>query len=188
MTTAQVKDSRRMLIASFEDRLEAERALDDLAHAGFERADLGFALRGMDVGHDGMITDEAGAGDAVGAAKGAIAGGVVGSLIGAAASMMIPGLGPVYLAGLLFSVLGFGAAGAATGGMVGAMAALASTEDEAHFLTGEFDAGKALVAVRAGSDDIDRAMEILTRHGGRRAHSTTGSGQIDAEKFRHHAE
>jgi hypothetical protein len=177
-----------MLIASFEDRTEAERALDDLAHAGFERADLGFALRGMDVGHDGMITDETGAGDAVGAAKGAIAGGVLGTLIGAAASIMIPGFGPVYLAGLLFSVLGFGAAGAVTGGMVGAMAALASTEDEAHFLTGEFDAGKALVAVRAGGDDAGRAMVILTRHGGRQAHAMATSGQRDAAKFRHHAE
>jgi hypothetical protein len=188
MTLAQTTDKRRMLIAAFDDRIEAERALDDLAHAGFERADLGFALRGSDVGHDGMITDETGAGDAQGAAKGAVAGAALGGLIGAVASLTVPGFGPVYLAGLLYSVLGFGAAGAATGGMVGAMAALANTEEEAHFLTYEFDAGKALVAVRTNVDNADQAAQILLRHGGTCAHATTASGLRDAEKFRHHAE
>jgi hypothetical protein len=72
--------------------------------------------------------------------------------------------------------------------MVGAMAALASTEGEAHFLTKEFEAGKALVAVRADDFKFSRAVDIITRHGGRCAHALHGSGERDAEHFRHHAE
>src|SRR5207253_1128537 len=148
-------------VAAFGDRLEAERAVDELHQAGFGRDDIGFALRGDDVGRGGMITDELGAHDGNGAVRGAVAGGVIGSLLGAAACLIIPGVGPVLAAGFIASALGFGAAGAATGGMLGAMAGLGVSEDEAHFYAREFDAGMALVAVRPGVPGADRAMQIL---------------------------
>jgi hypothetical protein len=170
-------DSRFCRVAAFDDRVEAERAVDELYQAGFGRDDVGFALRGDDVGRGGMITDEPGALDGNGAVRGAIAGGVAGLLFGAAASLVIPGLGPVLAAGIIASALGFGAAGVATGGILGAMAGLGVSEDEAHFYAREFDAGKALVIVRRGIAGAGRAMQILARHGGTCAHRLHSASQ-----------
>jgi hypothetical protein len=170
-------DGRFCRVAAFDDRVEAERAVDELHQAGFGRDDIGFALRGDDVGRGGMITDEPGALDGNGAVRGAIAGGVAGSLLGAVASLVIPGVGPVLAAGFIASALGFGAAGVATGGILGAMAGLGVSEDEAHFYAREFDAGKALVIVRRGIAGAGRAMQILARHGGTCAHRVPDAGR-----------
>lgn len=184
MTYLDAGDGRSCQIAAFEDRLEAERAIDDLHQAGFSRQDIGFVLRGQDVGTGGMITDELGAGDGAGAVKGALTGGVVGGLIGAAAAMMVPGVGPVLAAGILSGVVGFGAAGVVTGGIIGAMASLGASEDEAHFYAREFDSGKALVAARVNDSTRALAREILKLHGGICAHEV-GSAHVDVSDFRH---
>src|SRR5207247_2159892 len=97
-------------------------------------------------------------------------GGVIGSLLGAAACVLIPGVGPVLAGGLIASALGFGAAGLAIGGILGAMAGLGVSEAQAHFNAKAFDVGAALIAVRPGIRDADLAMDILTRHGGTCAH------------------
>src|SRR5258708_27317356 len=88
MTTA----TRTLLVGVFDDRYQAEQAVDDLEQAGFAHDDIGFALRGEDVTRGGMVTDAVGTKDDTGAATGAVTGGVVGGLLGAAAAMIIPGI------------------------------------------------------------------------------------------------
>jgi hypothetical protein len=153
------------LVAVFEDRDRAERALDDLKQAGFSSNEIGFAIRGSDVAAGGMITDAEGTKDRKGAMAGAATGGMVGGALGALAALMVPGIGPVLAAGILAAAFGGAAAGAAIGGLVGAMHGLDVSEQEAEFLEGEFNQGRAIVAVR-DPDRIEQAAMILRRHGG----------------------
>ena len=46
------------LISVFEDRLEAERAVDELEQVGFRKDEIGFAIRGSDAVAGGMITEQ----------------------------------------------------------------------------------------------------------------------------------
>jgi hypothetical protein len=156
---------KNALVAVFEDRGRAEQALGDLKQAGFSSDQIGFAIRGSDVAAGGMITDEKGTKDRKGAVAGAATGGVVGGTIGALAALMVPGVGPVLAAGILAATFGGAAAGAAIGGLVGAMHGLDVSEQEAEFLEGEFNQGRAIVAVR-DPERIEQAAMILRRHGG----------------------
>src|SRR5689334_6109373 len=134
------------VITAFDDRDEAQLAVDELQQAGFKHNEIGFAIRGEDAVEGGMITDAEGTHDGEGAAAGAMIGGVLGALAFAA----IPGIGPVMAGGILAGLAGGAAAGAATGGIYGAMSGLGASEEEAVFYQREFECGKAIVAVSAG--------------------------------------
>src|SRR6185436_6260295 len=103
------------LVTAFDDRDEAQLAVDELQQAGFPKDQIGFALRGDDAVAGGMITDAEGTRDAKGAVKGASAGAVIGGVLGALAFAAIPGVGPVMAGGMLAGLAGGAAAGAATG-------------------------------------------------------------------------
>ena len=153
------------LVTAFDDRDEAQLAVDELHRAGIPKDQIGFAIRVEDAVAGGMITDAEGARDAEGAAKGATAGAVIGGVLGALAFAAIPGVGPVLAGGMLAGLAGGAAAGAATGGIYGAMSGLGASEKEAVFYQKEFECGKAIVAVNAG-DRRAEAENILHRHGG----------------------
>jgi hypothetical protein len=153
------------LLAAFDDRLEADRAVRDLEAAGFDRDKIGYAMRGRDATQGGMITDATGAKDARGAVAGAATGAAVGGILAAAAAVLIPGVGPVLAGGVLASFLGGAAAGTAVGGILGALTGLGISEDEAKYYEEKFNTGKAIVAVKAGANEAEAAA-ILARHGG----------------------
>jgi hypothetical protein len=154
-----------IIVSVFDDRYQAEQAVDELEQAGFSADDIGFALRGSDVASGGMATDAVGVKDDTGAAAGAVTGGVVGGLLGAAAAIMLPGVGPVLAGGILATSLGYAAAGVAVGGILGAMTGAGLSEEEAQFYEREFNEGRAIVTVRSGNRDAE-AAKILRRHGG----------------------
>jgi hypothetical protein len=158
-------DNPSALIAVFDDRNEAELAADELREAGFREDQIGFAIRGRDAVAGGMITDAEGTKDARGALEGAAAGAAFGAGVGALVALMVPGVGPVLAAGVLTTALGYGAAGAAVGGIYGAMRGLGVSEDEALRYEQQFKAGKAIVAVHAGPRLADAAA-VFRRHGG----------------------
>jgi hypothetical protein len=153
-----------VLVGLFNDRNEAELAVDELRQAGFADGEIGFAIRGGESTRSGMISDAEGTKDVKGAIEGAAVGAAVGVGLGAVVSLMIPGVGPVLVAGAIAMALGYGAAGAAVGGIFGALVGLGVSEDEARRYEKEFHAGKAIVAVRAGAGTIE-AAHILQRHG-----------------------
>jgi hypothetical protein len=157
-------------VAVFDDRYEAEQAVDELERSGFTHEDVGFALRGSDVVEGGTVTDAIGTKDDTGAAAGAMTGGVVGGLFGAAMAMVLPGIGPILAGGILATSIGYAAAGVAVGGILGAMMGAGITEEEAKFYEKEFRSGKAIVTVRPG-DRADLAMNVLRRHGGYDVHT-----------------
>lgn len=156
------------VVAVFDDRDTAESAVDALRQAGFGSDHVGFALRGNDVAFGGMITDAEGTKDGRGAAAGMVTGGIIGGII-AAAVATIPGVGPVLAGGILASFFGGAIAGTAIGGILGAMAGLGVSEDEARFYEKHFNEGRAIVAVRAGDRARD-AGAILRRFGGQHVH------------------
>jgi hypothetical protein len=154
-----------VVVGIFEDRYQAEQAVDDLEQAGFSHGDVGFAIRGHDAVEGGMITDAVGAKDGTGALTGAATGAVAGGILGALAAIVIPPLGPILIGGMLATAAGFAGAGAAVGGLLGAMTGLGVSEDEARYYEQQFNEGKAIVTVKAG-DQADAVVKVIRKHGG----------------------
>ena len=116
---------RTTLVGVFEDRLAAERAVDELERANFKGDQVGYALRGSgDPEQRGMISDADGTKDKRGAIAGAATGAGLGAILGAAAAILIPGFGPVVAGGILAMAFGGAIAGTAVGGIFGAMTGL----------------------------------------------------------------
>jgi hypothetical protein len=168
-----------LLVGVFNDRNEAENAVDELLQAGFTKDQIGFALRGSDAVSGGVITDAVGTKDSEGALTGAVTGGIVGGLLGAAVALAIPGVGPVLAAGILATALGYGAAGVAIGGILGAMTGAGLSEDEARFYEAQFNEGRALLTVRAGAREA-QAAAIIRAHGGYDMHTYNARIAADA--------
>jgi hypothetical protein len=158
------------IVGVFDDRLQADRAVDELRRAGFRDDQIGVALR-----HDagdvaaGDTTDAADADD-TGAGPGAVTGVLTGLGLGALAGLgvlsgVIPVIGPAIAGGTLGIILSNAAVGAGVGGLVGALIGAGIPEEHAHYYQGEFEAGRTIVTVRADGR-ADEAMAILRRYGG----------------------
>jgi len=115
--------------------------------------------------------DDVTSGTAVeGAASGVTTGGLIGAAIGLVGVVGLLGpLGPVVVAGPLATFLGItggagvvvgtGVAGAAIGGLVGALMSMGVSEPKARNFEERVDAGDALVSIH--TDDADKVTEIL---------------------------
>ena len=154
-----------VLVAAFEDRSHAEEAVDELEQEGFSADQVGLVIRGSDAVRGGMITDAEATKDGAGAAAGAVTGAGLGAILGTAAGFLIPGVGPVLVAGVFALAFGGALAGAAVGGIFGALTGLGVSEAEARYYEKAFNAGHAIVAVKAG-DRASEAAGILRKHGG----------------------
>jgi hypothetical protein len=165
-------DNNLPVIAVFPNRGMADAAIDELWHAGFGKDEIGVASPGEPL-HE-ATTAPGRQEDRVGraAGTGALTGGVVGALAGAVAALTIPGFGPILVGGMLLSMFGGAAAGAALGTFAGPFVAMGLSEDEARHYECEFRAGRTIVAVRAPDRD-DEAASILHNHG---AVSVLGAG------------
>jgi uncharacterized protein (TIGR02271 family) len=155
---------RSTVVGVFRDRDMAERAIDELHRLGFRDDEIGFAVRGDDHVDSTTTTTDKAADTGTGALSGAIAGAGIGGLIAAAASLLIPGFGPVVAGGILATVLGGAAVGAAAGGILGALIGMGVPEEEARYYESEFQEGRILVTVKAGSR-YNEARQALLRHG-----------------------
>ena len=168
------RSTERAVVAVFDDRNTAAKAVDALEQAGFDADRVGFAIRGSEEVSGGMITDTVGTKDVKGALTGAVTGGMVGGILAAAVSLLIPGVGPIVAGGVLAAFFGGAIAGTAVGGILGAMTGLGVSEDEARYYEKEFQSGKAIVAVKPGQRSAE-AADILARSGGRNIHSESSS-------------
>jgi hypothetical protein len=160
------------IVGVFDDRLQADRAVDELRRAGFRDDQVGVAMR-YDAGDatTAGTTDAADATDAgdTHAETGAITGVLTGLGLGALAgfgvlSGIIPVIGPAIAGGTLGVILSNAAAGAGVGGLVGALVGAGVPEDEAQYYQGEFESGRTIVTVRADGR-ADEAMAVFRRYG-----------------------
>jgi len=161
-------EQRTTVAGTFTDREEAAAAIRELQEHGFTDEHIGYAIRdggvsaaGSDLAAGDMVGETAG-----GAATGALTGGLLGGLIGAAAALLLPGIGPIVAGGILASALGGAAIGATAGGLLGALTGMGVPEEEAAYYESEFQAGRAVVTVRA-EGRAEEAAAILSRHGAR---------------------
>lgn len=152
----------RTVVGLFARRRDAEAAIRDLKAAGFRDGQVGVALQ--DKEEQGDLLESTGATEAEGAAAGAVSGGLVGGLIGLLGSLLIPGVGPIVVGGVLASTLTGAGIGAATGGVIGALMGLGVPETDARHFDQGLRLGSTLVTVDAGSRTPE-ALVILDRHG-----------------------
>jgi hypothetical protein len=155
------------IVGVFDDRQQADRAVDELRRTGFRDDQIGVVMR-HDAGnfagdHATDVTDESRAG------TGAVAGVLTGLGLGALAGLgvlsgVIPVMGPAIAGGTLGIILSNAAAGAGVGGLVGVLVGAGIPEDEAHYYQGEFEAGRTIVTVQAAERSAE-AMTVLRRHG-----------------------
>jgi len=159
--------SRDTVVAVFEDRDDAQDAINALRDAGFRADDISILARDRDTA--GQLADDTGTEMATGAATGALAGGLLGGVAGwlvGIGALAIPGVGPIIAAGPLAAALGGAAIGAAGGGIVGALTGMGIPEDEAKYYDEEFRRGGIVITAQARGR-YDEARRILHEHGGR---------------------
>jgi hypothetical protein len=155
----------RTVVGMFTNRPDAESAIRELKAAGFGDDRIGVALQDQEEQRDLRDLMETTSREAAeGAAKGALSGGLVGGLIGLLGSLLIPGVGPIVVGGMLASTLTGAGIGAATGGIIGALVALGVPEADARHFDEGLRSGRTLVTVNAGARTAE-ALAILDRHG-----------------------
>jgi hypothetical protein len=152
------------VVGVFEDRTHANRAVTELHQAGFDQSQIGLAMRHAEDGADAASTDHE-----THAGSGALTGALTGLGLGALAGLgvlagVIPVVGPAIAAGTLGVILSNAAAGAGIAGLLGALVGAGIPEHEAKYYQGEFEAGRAIVTVHAGSRSAE-ATGILRRCG-----------------------
>jgi hypothetical protein len=163
----------RTVVGLFETKREAEDAIQKLQSAGFRNEALGVAMR--DAKESGAVAESTGAGDLSeeGAAAGAVSGAGVGALVGLAllgSTIVIPGLGPLLIAGPVAAALTGAGIGAASGGLLGGLIGVGIPEADAEHYAAGLEGGGVLVSVEAGGDHVDLARRILDEAGARRTH------------------
>src|SRR5919204_1502339 len=174
--------ARNTVVGVFDDRDDAQRAIEALKEAGFRADDIGITMH--DRREAEALVEDTGASAGAGAATGALAGGALGGLAGwlvGIGALAIPGVGPVVAAGPLAAALTGAAVGAAGGGLLGALTGLGVPEEEARWYEAEVGRGGTLVTVRADGR-YDEARRVLLDYGARQAGSeATGTVTSDYE-------
>jgi hypothetical protein len=149
-------------VGLFARRHDADAAIRDLKAAGFRDDQGGIALQDRE--EQGDLLEPTRAKEAEAAAAGAVSGGLVGGLIGLLGSLLVPGVGPIVVGGVLASTLTGAGIGAATGGIIGALVGLGVPEPDARHFDQGLRQGSTLVTVDAGPRTPE-ALTILDRHG-----------------------
>ena len=165
-----------VISAVFDDRAEAQRAINQLRDAGVDDAAISIVGR----------PDEAGDGDndrgddvsKTSIAASTAAGGVTGALLGVAA-LAIPGVGPLAAAGAIATwavppVAAFGAAFGATGGAIARMLSDHDVDrNDAEYYEEHIGRGGTFVSVDTRQANVDREQvrAILRDCGGHNASS-----------------
>jgi hypothetical protein len=158
--TATKTDGRATLIATYPDHASAEEAVRWLQKEGIPMQNLSIIGKDFQAVEQplGFVTTGTVATD--GAKVGAWTGGIFGLLVGAA-FLILPGVGPVVIAGPLAAALLGGiegaVAGAAFGGLTGALIGIGVSKDKAIRYQSQVKAGKFLVTVHGDVPQINRA-------------------------------
>jgi hypothetical protein len=165
MTTA----TTHTIVGFYPTRERAETAVNELVREGFSRDQIsilasqeaGSVVPKADTPNLGPIPETGSTSDAgEKAAIGSIAGFMVGIAV-----LAIPGIGPIIAAGPLAAGLTGAAAGAATGGLMGAFKNHGVPEEDARRYSKAIGSGRVMVTVHADSSHVDHAASVLDRSG-----------------------
>lgn len=176
VTSAQTNTPLERAVGLFATHQAAEQAMYRLRDTGFNMDQISIVARSgdglRDITGDGTtvppesITQEAQEGAGAGATTGAIAGGTIG-LIGSLGILAIPGVGLVAEAGFLLgnALLGSGI-GAASGGLIGALAGWGIPEDRATYYNDRVYKENEYLVLLEGTQSEIRKAEAVLREGG----------------------
>jgi len=155
----------KLITGIFPTRSSADRAVQDLVSAGFRTEDVSVLMPETDVGREFNVEKNTKAPE--GAATGATIGGVVGAVamgLAAIGTVAVPGLAFVAGGPIVAALTGLGA-GAAAGGLTGALVGLGIPEHEAKIYKEKMGAGGVLVGVTADGDRAKEAKRIMDAAG-----------------------
>jgi len=174
--------TRDTVVAVFDERDDAQDAINALKDAGFRGDDISLVAQNRD--EAAAVAGETGTKAGEGAATGAVVGGVLGGLGGfltGIGALAIPVVGPVIAAGAFATALAGAAAGAGVGAIAGALIGMGIPEEEANWYDERVRAGGWLVSVNAPGRYED-VRSILREYGGQdyeAGTSTTGHRSWD---------
>jgi hypothetical protein len=159
-----------LVTGMFMSRRAADEGVQDLLDAGMAREDISVLMSETTRGREFGLQDATKAPE--GAAAGATVGGVLGALAAglvAAGVLVIPGVNLVAAGPVLAALAGLGA-GAAAGGLTGALIGLGVPEHEAKFFKEEIERGGILVGVYVHGDRVKVVRRILDEAGAEKVH------------------
>jgi hypothetical protein len=158
----------RVVAGTYTDAEKANRAVDELIEAEFDADEISLIVADRVGRHEVMVEHD------TGVAEGAIAGAALGAALGALGATLVatgilaaPGVA-VWATGPLLGALRGAVGGAGAAGFVGALAGLGFWKEEANLHAEDLREGGVLVAVHAGGERFERAVEIFRRTGGTR--------------------
>ena len=162
----------KTVIGVFMSPTEAQKAIDDMEDAGFDRDEVSLLAQKESV--EGILDAEKEEAAVESAGVGAVGGTALGGLIGLAAgatALVVPGVGPALAAGAWAATLGTTAAGAgvgaAYGGLVGALIGFGVTEEETHLYVNSVQEGGILLLVQPDDpEQIATGRRIMDQHDG----------------------
>ncbi len=149
----------------FDSETAANRAVSQLLDAGFKKEDISLIV--SDRARHAIFsapTDDESTRATKGGAAGALFGGAIGVLVAGLTTvgvLAVPGSGLLF-AGPIISVLAGAGAGAAVGGLSGALISAGFAVDEAKQYEEEIKRGKAVVIVHTTDDRAARARVALS--------------------------
>ena len=160
----------KVVVGLFDEQSQAREAIEVLIESGID-CDRISIIVGDTAGEYTSYPEAGKTAEATGpgpTAKGMMAGGALGGLGGVLlglGTLMIPGVGPVLAAGpLIAGLLGAGT-GVAAGGLIGSLAAVGISKEEAETYAEEVRRGETLVMVTARDDEVDRVSNVLDDYG-----------------------
>jgi hypothetical protein len=169
----------------YKSSTEAERAVDQIAAAGFSHNDISVLL--PDSQSSKEFAHEKNTKAPEGAAAGVTTGGVVGGTLGLLAgigALAIPGVGPLIAAGPIMGALAGLGVGGTVGGLIGALVGMGIPEYEAKRYEGRIKDGGVLLSVHCDtSDEVTRAKDLLKRTGAEDI-SATGEKAVSSHDVR----
>jgi hypothetical protein len=171
----------REVVALFDTRMEAQRAIDTLLEMGYDTTKVGFMDRQQDIDVDSTTAAGEGTKGAAGGAMGGAAVGAGGALLASAGLALIPGVGPFLAAGTLAGTLAAAAAGAAGGAALGGAVGTiygASKDTHSTYYREGMDRGGALVTVNVNKGQESAVADALRAAGAKQVDVHGESGWV----------
>ncbi|MDB5042718.1 MAG: hypothetical protein JWN27_3444 [Candidatus Eremiobacteraeota bacterium] len=159
------------LTATFYDRANAERAIEDLKNAGIDPKSISVVMskktRDAYFGDEAANADRIAQAAAVGGAAGLGLGAILGGLWLTGVVVATGGIAaPMLIAGPVFGTLTGAAMGAALGSIAGSLVAAGVPQREADAIENDVTSGGTVLIAQVPDDQAATARDILRRDGG----------------------
>ena len=160
----------KTIVALYEELAEARQTVHDLVEAGLDNEDISLVVPDPEGRHAAILKEGSAAegnGPQDAAAEGAVAGTIIGGLAGLLLGLSVfslPALGPVVIAGPIYTTVMGASAGGIGGGLLGSLVAMGVPKKRARYYSEGIRRGHTLVAVAADEDEVDRIQSMMSAH------------------------